>query len=178
MFRYVMLLAGVSAAAIGWAEFVTGNPERMDEIAGVAREERPEAPANDTGTQPVTLAGVERLRADRRGHHIAEFHLNAVRAKGMIDTGATAVAINRSTARRAGIALTRADFIYRVDTANGTVSAALTVLDEVRLGSIRVRDVEALVLEDDALNTVLIGMSFMNRLRGFSVENGTLVLRQ
>jgi aspartyl protease family protein len=52
-----------------------------------------------------------------------------------------------------------------------------SVIDEVRLGSIRVRNVEAMVLEDEALDTVLIGMSFLNRLRNFEFSNGTLEMK-
>ena len=53
---------------------------------------------------------------------------------------------------------------------------ATAIIREVRIGSIRVRDVEAMILEDDGLNIVLIGMTFLNRLRNFEFSNGTLVL--
>ena len=51
------------------------------------------------------------------------------------------------------------------------------MLDELALGDIAVRDVTAAVI-DAPLGTSLLGMSFLRRLAGFSVENGKLILRQ
>jgi len=179
MWRYVILLSFVSALAISWAGFFAENEGTVRDIAQSTRERiDPNTQRTDQPAQPVPLSGIERLRADPRGHHIAFFRLNGLCVEGMIDTGATAVAINASTARRAGIQLSPGDFIYTVETANGTVRAARATLDEVSLGSIRVHDVETLVLEDQALGMVLIGMSFMGKLRSFKHENGLLVLRR
>lgn len=175
MLRYMVILGMVAFAAVAFSDFVSDNPQAVQSAARVGA---PEVDETGRGSGPVSLSGTERLRADPRGHHVAEFRLNNHRVAGMIDTGATTIAINQSTAKRAGIRLTEADFVYRAQTANGTVRAARAVIDEVRVGSIRVRDVEAMVLEDRALSTVLIGMSFMNRLRSFSYENGTLVLKR
>lgn len=178
MLRYMFILGAIAFAAVAFSDFVSDNPDMMRnaESAVPAPAPVPE-PVAKRSTQPVALSGTERLRADRRGHHVAEFRLNNHRVMGMIDTGATTIAINESTARRAGIRLSRSDFVYQVQTANGTVNAARATLDEVRVGSIRIRNVEAMVLGDNALSTVLIGMSFMNRLRSFSYEGGTLVLK-
>lgn len=180
MARYVVFLAVISFAAIMVSDRISINGDNGQLVAttpvqtGAQAVERNQA----TSAQPIRLSGTERLRADARGHYVAEFRLNNMRVQAMIDTGATTVAINESTARRAGVQLSRSDFIHPVDTANGRVMAARAMLDEVRIGAVRVRDVEALVLDDRALGTVLIGMSFMGRLRGFSHENGTLVLRR
>lgn len=181
MARYLVLLAVISFAAVVLSELAPSTGGAPSAVAT--------PPAAETGaqkprrqdvasTQPARLSGTERLRPDSRGHYVAEFRLNNVRVQAMIDTGATTVAINESLARRAGLRLSRSDFVNPVDTANGRVMAARATLDDVRVGSVRVRDVEALVLDDRSLSTVLIGMSFMNRLRGFSYENGALVLRR
>jgi aspartyl protease family protein len=103
--------------------------------------------------------------------------LNNSRVTGVIDTGATMIAMTKSNARRAGIHIAPNDFVYTVSTANGTVHAARAVVREVRLGSIRVRNVDAMILNDESLGTVLIGMSFLNRLRNFEFSNGTLEMR-
>jgi len=42
------------------------------------------------------------MHPDARGHFSAEFKLNGRKINGMIDTGATLIAINLSTARKAG----------------------------------------------------------------------------
>ncbi|MBO6637134.1 MAG: TIGR02281 family clan AA aspartic protease [Roseitalea sp.] len=175
MLRYLFIFGAITFAAVAFSDFMSDRSAVPNSgpaaVAMPVQDERPAA-------RPVALSGTERLRADARGHHIAEFRLNNLRVTGLIDTGATTVALNESTAKRAGIRLSPGDFIHRVETANGAVMAARAMIDEVRVDSVRVRDVEALVLEDRALNTVLIGMSFMNRLRSFSYENGTLILKR
>ena len=47
-----------------------------------------------------------------------------------------------------------------------------------QIGRIDVSDVQAVVLEDEALSGTLVGMSFLNRLRKYHVENGALILEQ
>lgn len=174
MLRYMVMLAVIAFVAVAFSDFVSDNPSMMQ---AAPRMETISPSAAERPARPVALSGTERLRADARGHHVAEFRLNSHRVPGLIDTGATTIAINRSTARRAGIRLADKDFVYKVQTANGTARAARAMLDEVRVGSIRVRNVETMVLEDHALETVLIGMSFLNRLRSFAYEGGTLVLK-
>ena len=83
-----------------------------------------------------------------------------------------------SAARRLGIRLKASDFKYRVSTANGTTAAAEATIDEIRIGRVSVRDVRASVLRDEALDTVLLGMSFLGRLKSFQVDRGELILVQ
>jgi aspartyl protease family protein len=115
---------------------------------------------------------------DNRGHYFGEFRINGRRVEALIDTGATAVAINLSTARRLGIKVTSKDLEHEVSTANGKARATLVQIDRIELGRIDVENVEALVLDDRSLSTTLVGMSFLNRLRGFKVERGQLMLTQ
>ena len=118
------------------------------------------------------------VAADARGHFTSTFKLNGRQVDGMIDTGATLVAINTSTARRIGISLNASDFRHEVNTANGTIKAAVVTIDRLQIGKITVESVQAVVLDDKALRTNLIGMSFLQRLEKYQVENGTLLLVQ
>lgn len=129
--------------------------------------------------QPEMLLGRKvRLAADERGHFAAEFKLNGRPVEALVDTGATLVAINVSTARRIGIALKNADFKYKVETANGATRAASARIDSLQIGRINVQDVQVVVLEDSALDNALIGMSFLKRLEKFEVSDGSLLLVQ
>ena len=119
-----------------------------------------------------------RLEPDNRGHFRADFRLNGRSVDALIDTGATLIAINRSTARRLGVNLSESDFRHEVRTANGTARAAAAMIDTVEIGRIRVRDVQAVVLDDKALEGTLVGMSFLRRLSGYKVEYGELLLEQ
>ncbi len=118
------------------------------------------------------------LDADARGHFTADFRLNGKRVAALVDTGATMLALNRSTARRVGIVLGDGEFNRSVDTANGRAKAAVAIVDRVEIGRISVENVQALVLEDKALSGVLVGMTFLNRLRAFQVEGSRLVMQQ
>jgi len=118
------------------------------------------------------------VEADARGHFTSQFKLNGRQVDGMIDTGATLVAINTSTARRIGLSLNPSDFTHQVNTANGTIRAAVVTVDRLQIGNIQLDDVQAVVLDDKALQTNLIGMSFLTRLQKYQVENGALLLVQ
>ena len=46
------------------------------------------------------------------------------------------------------------------------------------VGGLIVRDVDAMVLPDEALSENLLGMSFLSRLKRFEYANGRMVLEQ
>lgn len=112
----------------------------------------------------------------RDGHFSADFRINGRNVKGLIDTGATYVAINESTARHLGLRLSKSDYRHQVRTANGTTDAALVDLDRMQIGAISVENVEAFVLDDKALSATLIGMSFMSKLQSYRVHNNRMEL--
>jgi len=118
------------------------------------------------------------LKADGRGHFFGTFQMNGKTVEGLIDTGASTIAINETTARRLGFTANSLDFRHTADTANGKTDAARVMLDRVEIGTVRVRDVEAFVLRDTALNGTLVGMSFLTKLRSYQVQDGGLTLVQ
>lgn len=115
---------------------------------------------------------------DERGHFQTDFKLNGRKFMALVDTGATYVAMNRSTANRIGIKVSSQEMKYKVSTANGQAPAAAVMINEVSIGKIRVNNVPALVLEDDALDGILMGMSFLKELDRFAIENRSLILQQ
>jgi aspartyl protease family protein len=127
---------------------------------------------------PVYSGGTMRLSADAQGHYSGSFKINGKPVDGLIDTGATYVALNESLARRLGYSGNQLDFRYGVSTANGQTKAARVTLDRVDIGGIHVQNVEALVLKDEALTATLVGMSFLQKLDSYSVADNTLSLKQ
>ena len=115
---------------------------------------------------------------DERGHFQTDFKLNGRKINALIDTGATYVAMNKSMASRIGIKVTAQDMKFKVSTANGQAPAAAVMINEVAIGKIRVNNVPALVLDDKALDGMLMGMSFLKELDRFAIENRTLILEQ
>lgn len=119
-----------------------------------------------------------RIKADSSGHFRGKFKANGRAIEAMIDTGATYVTINTSTARQLGIRTKPSDFIHIANTANGQTKAAYATIKKLEIGSISVRNVESFILDDKSLSSSLIGMSFISQLSSFSVENAQLVLAQ
>ena len=95
----------------------------------------------------------------------------------MVDAGASNVVLSPADARRLGFDLARLSFHQVFRTANGMVRGAPVTLAEIRIGPIELHNVRASVNGAD-LSQSLLGMSFLDRLAGYSVENGTLTLRQ
>jgi len=178
------MLGLVAATATAVPAMFQANPDYYHALPRAVLGEEPAPPPAEirrleTVAKPAPLSGRRvSLESDGKGHFVGEFRLNGRRQEAMVDTGATVVALNRSTARRIGVQLSAADFRHTVRTANGETSAAAVTISELSIGRIRVEDVRAVVLEDEALDTILIGMSFLNRLSRYQVEDGTLLLEQ
>jgi aspartyl protease family protein len=114
--------------------------------------------------------------ADARGHFITMAEIEHTPIMVLVDTGASVVALSYEDAEQAGLAPRTLTYDVPINTANGRVEAARVVLDRVEIGNVLVRDVEGVVLPRGAYEGTLLGMSFLNRLSRFKVENGTLFL--
>jgi aspartyl protease family protein len=115
---------------------------------------------------------------DSRGHFQTEGRIDGQRIGFMIDTGASVVALNETSAARFGFRPSRRDYNAAVTTANGTIKAARTQLAMIDVGGLVVRDVDAMVLPDEALSENLLGLSFLSKLKRFEYANGQMVLEQ
>jgi aspartyl protease family protein len=115
---------------------------------------------------------------DARGHFQTEGQIDGQRIDFMVDTGASLVALNETSAARFGLRPSRGDYKASVTTANGTIKAARARLAMVDIGGLVVRDVDAMVLPDEALSENLLGQSFLSKLKRFEYANGKMVLEQ
>ncbi|MDF3155262.1 TIGR02281 family clan AA aspartic protease [Mesorhizobium sp. XAP10] len=185
MLRKLLILAVFAGTSASIPIVYQSNPQLVENLlrSAVPGKQAVEAQPNvnlasvpNKPAAPLPMGRKVLVAADERGHFSSPFKLNGRQVDGMIDTGATLVAINISTARRIGLSLNASDFNREVNTANGTIKAAVAMIDRLQIGSITVNDVQTIVLDDRALRTNLIGMSFLNRLDKYQVENGTLLL--
>ena len=94
-----------------------------------------------------------------------------------MSAGVSDVVLVPSDAVRLGFDLSQLNYSRRYRTANGIVKCAPVELGRVRIGPIEVRNVRASV-NGAPLGMSLLGVSFLERLSGYSVENGTLTLRR
>jgi aspartyl protease family protein len=106
-------------------------------------------------------AGPVVLKRNRAGHYVADGEINGERVVFLLDTGATQVALSKPLAQRLGLKLGPE---VTVQTAAGPAPGYQTRLDSVRLASIEMRNVTALVSDGLSPDMVLLGMNFLKRL--------------
>jgi aspartyl protease family protein len=112
--------------------------------------------------------------ADRRGHFVLDVTVNGAPLRMLVDTGATFVALTPRDARAAGFAIRDLAFVGAARTAGGVVRVAPITLSEVSLDQLSVYDVKAAVIE--SLSMSLLGMSFLDRLKGYEMHDGKLYI--
>lgn len=164
----MVALADPSAFEEYRARMLTGQVETLD----------PPPQVIDAAVEAPPSGRLALLRADASGHFRADARMNGRNVPVLVDTGATYVAIDQTTARQLGIVPARADYRHRVQTANGETRAALARIDRLQLGPIELRNVEAQVTRDGTLPVTLLGMSFLNRLSKFEIDGDRLTLSQ
>jgi len=103
------------------------------------------------------------LYADSRGHFYGNLSINGASLKYVVDTGATSVAMNSGDAKFAKIDYEKGEKIM-LSTANGDVGAYLVKLNTLKIGTIVLNNVEAIVNEGGSPPYVLLGMSALNRV--------------
>jgi len=135
-------------------------------------EEQHNPNANPVSVHAAGKAPEVRLKRNRDGHYVATGAINGRPVEFMLDTGASDVSIPEALADRLGLERGQALY-YR--TANGTVAAWQTVVDEIRLGSLRLGPVRASINPNFTGKAVLLGMSFLKEL-DFSQQGNTLTL--
>jgi aspartyl protease family protein len=89
----------------------------------------------------------------------------------LIDTGATAVAMNRRMAEKLHLNLS-AGLRQTVDTAGGAANSQEITLDSIKVQAIELRNVKALIVDTQGMdNYILLGMSFLGRLKMINNPN-------
>lgn len=102
--------------------------------------------------------------------------INGAKISMIFDTGASAVVLTHSDAIAAGININKLSYTIRVQTANGTGKAAGVTLEQINVGGIIRRDVRAFIAQPGALETSLLGMSFLQTLETYTVSKDSLEL--
>jgi len=161
-----LLLAG-GAMALQDAQPAPGRSERA-----VVPQQAAAAAADETPYEAYEIA----VDSGAGGHFWLEAEVNGIDIPFIVDTGASAVVLTEADAARIGLHVNEHDFTLRFQTANGEIAAAPARLDRVRIGDLMVDDVEAAVV-NAPLETSLLGMTFLDRLVGYQVEDGRLLLR-
>jgi aspartyl protease family protein len=110
------------------------------------------------------------------GHFAVRARVDRVPTTFMLDTGASFVTLTPRDAERAGVDTGALDFSMPIRTANGEIRAAEVTLDTLQVGPIERHGIAALVAPPNSLDQSLLGLSFLNTLKGYAVSGDRLVL--
>lgn len=124
--------------------------------------------------KPVTKREVT-IRRNEINQYITNALINGRRLPVLVDTGANTVAMSSVTADSLGINY-RQGRQAMVSTASGTAPSFMVKLQSIKIGSISVLAVEAVVIVGAFPQTVLLGMSFLEHV-DMRETNGILHLQ-
>lgn len=124
--------------------------------------------------QRVT-GGETRIEMSNDGHFWLQASVNGQKRRFLVDTGATITALSEDTAEAAQVEQQELRQSVLMRTANGTVTAQLGRIRELRFGNVVARDLDA-VIAPGLGETNVIGMNLLSRLASWRVEGRTLVL--
>lgn len=168
----------VSWAAIGML-LIAGYSYR-DELGRIAYRIAGElSPPGASVNVEQKQAGERAVRIRKRGdgHFVARVSVDGATVSMLVDTGASTVVLRQSDARLFGVDTRNLRYTVPVQTANGLAYAAHARLSEVAIGSITLRNVDALVAQPGVLKESLLGMSFLSRLRSYEFAGEFLTFR-
>jgi aspartyl protease family protein len=119
----------------------------------------------------------EKIYADDRGMFRSVGTINGRTVRFLVDTGATTVAMNKSQARQLGVDYRMQGERIVVSTASENVRGYRVTLKTVSLGKIKQKDVDAMVIDGDHPGPILLGMSFLEKLK-VEKSGGVMTIRQ
>jgi aspartyl protease family protein len=163
----LFLWAGLFAVAIVTYSY---RDELMGVMGRVAGEFQPGVALVDSE------AGTATFRRGMGGHFEINATINGHTTPMIFDTGASAVVLTVADAEAAGIEVSGLRYTVPVATANGQGMAARTRLDILEVGGITRTNIVAFVTEAEALETSLLGMTFLETLSRYTVTQNSLEL--
>lgn len=109
------------------------------------------------------------------GHYYLNAMVNKVETRFLIDTGATGILLSMSAAKKIGFDLNTLNYSVKALTANGETRIAPVTLDSFEVGTFNATNMPAMVSRIN-MSESLLGMTFLRRLKGYEVKEGTLTL--
>ena len=125
--------------------------------------------------EQVVEGGETRVMMGRDGHFWITAKVNGEQVNFMVDTGATLTAVSTRTAEQIGLEPRTGGIPVMLNTANGTISAEIGTLDEIRFGNVVARGLDTVIVPNLG-ETNVIGMNLLSRLASWRVEGRVLVL--
>jgi len=116
------------------------------------------------GSYSKPSAAEVRILRDNLGSFSTSGSINGHSVRVLVDTGASTVAMSSVEAERLGIDYEREGIPVGVSTAAGLSRGHAVKLHQVKVGSIALSNVGAVVIEGNSPPQVLLGMTFLSRV--------------
>jgi aspartyl protease family protein len=128
------------------------------------------------GIDDQQVSGRElRVKMAPDGHFWVIATINGVKARMLIDSGATVTAISQQTAHDAAVETGAGIAPVMLQTANGVAPARTGSVDELKVGNLVARNLR-IVTAPGLGGLDVLGMNFLSRLESWRVEGQTLIL--
>ena len=114
------------------------------------------------------------LQRNRFGHYVFDGEINGKSVTFLVDTGATTTSIPANLQKYLQLKVGPA---FNVSTANGIATAYMTRLDELKLGEIRLTDIEASLNPGLPNDAILLGMNVLKNME-LVQRDDSLIIRQ
>jgi aspartyl protease family protein len=129
--------------------------------------------------EPAALPGSRAAFIDKEddGHFWTRADVSGTQVKFMVDTGASIVALTYFDAQRLGLKPEELNFDSEIRTAGGITYGAPVTLASIRIGKVKIENVNAVILRTE-LEQSLLGMTFLGELNSYEVRQGQMIIRQ
>ncbi len=150
--------------------------------------------AGENGAQPATskgsadagtsstkagsgwYAGDHTLDRQADGHFYASAIVDGAAVRMMVDTGASVIALTAADASAAGLDWDEADSRVIGQGASGPVRGVTAQLDEVEIGGIVHRNVDAVIIPE-GLGISLLGQSWLSQVKNVEISGDRMTMR-
>jgi aspartyl protease family protein len=109
------------------------------------------------------------------GHFYADVLVNGATIHMVVDTGASIIALSRADAQNASIATSIGENDVVGQGADGDVHGEFARLDDVELGPLSAKGVEAVILDNGGQS--LLGQNFLSKFDSVQIEGDRMILR-
>lgn len=167
----IILLLG-TAAVVGWIapDLEAGGRKGADRAA-----DHDPAAARAELARQEWLSGGTVLDREPDGHFYADATVASYRARFLVDTGASIVALTGADAEAMGLDWSEDDLRPIGRGASGTVYGVPVRLDRVELGGFEATDVDAAIIPQ-GLDVSLLGQSFLSRVSDVRIDGDRMIL--
>ena len=167
-----LLVVGLGASLLSTRHL--GNSAKPEQVIAIDDAENSSATLSSLDTDSAA-SDVVTLQRQPDGHFYADPEINGARVRMLVDTGATAIALTRDDARKAGIGISIGMPNVVGQGAGGDVKGEYVTVDRIKPGGKTGEAMNAVVLDGGGVS--LLGQTFLAKFASVEIHGDTMVLR-